>query len=251
MNFEQLIKLNEKRIYRELDKIAIDKSLKSNLISRIEELKSNLISRIEKLEYKRYESEHEIYELEEKNIELQDINFENELKNVYLRDRNCNLLLKNEDLEWKVHKLTEENENLKDINDKLYDKNGDLEVDVKFLRHTNSSNTLEIVSFLTSYENIKRRYDINNVPYKMTSEEDLTKIFGFKFEDIKGFNDLTKEDREVVFCGILNFLNENSLGNRAQNIPIEIYKEGEEFRFLTVEDNYQEVFMDKEGKVYK
>ena len=136
---------------------------------------------------------------------------------------------------------------LEDKNAELAEENRDLKEDFK---NSESINTLKVASFFTSYENIQRRYDLNNVPYQMENPEDIAKVFGLRFDSIQGFYDLSQEDKEIFKNGIVKFLNAFGLGNRVPYLPIKVWKENGEFRFLTLEGGARQQFMKSTGEVY-
>ena len=124
---------------------------------------------------------------------------------------------------------------LEDRNYELKEENEDLRYDLDLFKNSESASTLAVASFFTNYENIQRRYDSNNVPYQMESIEDVAKIFGLRLNSVQGFNSLNEDDREIFANGIVKFLNAHGLGNRVPYIPTKVWKEGDEFRFLTLE----------------
>lgn len=136
---------------------------------------------------------------------------------------------------------------LEDRNEELEEENRDLKEDFK---NSESINTLKVDSFFTTYQNIQRRYDANNVPYQMESEDDITKVFGLRFNRIEGFSELSEDDKEIFKSGVIKFLNGFGLGNRVPYIPTKVWKEGSEFRFLTLEGRYRQQFMNTKGEVY-
>lgn len=151
------------------------------------------------------------------------------------------------DLILKIKQLEEKNKELEYQNEELQEENRDLKEDFK---NSESASTFEVASFFTNYENIQRRYDSNNVPYQMQGTEDLAKVFGLRFESVQGFYNLSEEDKEIFKKGIVNFLNAHGLGNRVPYLPVKVWKDGVEFRFLTLECGERQQFMNAEGVVY-
>lgn len=139
---------------------------------------------------------------------------------------------------------------LEDKNEELKEQNEDLKYDLETYKASDNATTLEVASYFTNYENIQRRYDLNNVDYQMQGAEDLTKVFGLRFESIEGFNNLSEDDKEVFKNGVVRFLNGFGLGNRVPYLPIKVWKENGEFRFLTLEGGARQQFMKSTGEVY-
>ena len=84
----------------------------------------------------------------------------------------------------------------------------------------------------------------------METVKDIEKVFGLNFRQIKGFNNLSENEKGVFSNGIVRFLNGFGLGNRTPNLPIHVWKEGNEFRFLTLEGGERQQFMNSVGEVY-
>lgn len=147
----------------------------------------------------------------------------------------------------KVFKLEDmENKRLLKTIEKLNDKVHDLECE---LRESKDYRTVKIADFFTDYSNIQNRYDINNVKYQMKHIDDITRVFGITMEQVKGFSDLTQEDQVVFSRGILDYINSWGLGNRVQHLPIKVWKEDNEFRFLTLLGKDRIEYMDSKGNI--
>ena len=148
----------------------------------------------------------------------------------------------------KVFKLeVMENKRLLKTIEKLNDKVHDLECE---LRDSKDYKTVKIANFFTDYSNIQNRYDYNNVNYQMQSIDDITKVFGITMDQIRGFSDLTEEDQATFKKGILDYINSWGLGNRIQHLPVKVWKERDEFRFLTLLGKDRIEYMNKNGEVY-
>lgn len=139
---------------------------------------------------------------------------------------------------------------LEDKNDMLKDEIDDLKYDLDLFKNSESASTLAVASFFTSYENIQKRYDVNGVPYQMQTTEDISKVFGLRFNSIQGFNSLNEDEQEVFSYGVIKFLNNHGLGNRVPYLPVKVWKEGSEYRFLTLECGERHFFMNAKGEVY-
>lgn len=230
MNNERLIKLNNSEIFR----------MKVCLSARKEDIKATKIEDNTDIEAVKVVSDFLNDEVN-KEIEVIDGIYEKLSSNKSIcadleELSKADLILKIKELENKNYELKEENEDLK------YDLNAVKELD--------NMTTIEVASYFTSYENIQRRYDANDVPYQMQSVEDLAKVFGLRFESIQGFYDLSQEDKEIFKNGIVKFLNGFGLGNRVPYLPTKVWKENNEFRFLTLEGKERQQFMNSKGEVY-
>ena len=139
---------------------------------------------------------------------------------------------------------------LEDKNDMLKDEIDDLKYDLDLFKNSESASTLAVADYFSNYENIQKRYDANNVSYQMENIEDVSKVFGLRVNNIQGFSSLSEDDKEIFTNGIVRFLNTYGLGNRVPYLPVKVWKEGNEFRFLTLEGGERQQFMNSKGDVY-
>ena len=148
----------------------------------------------------------------------------------------ADLILKIKELENKNYEIKEEIE--------------DLKYDLELYKNSESASTLAVADYFSNYENIQKRYDANNVSYQMENIEDVSKVFGLRVNNIQGFSSLSEDDKEIFTNGIVRFLNTYGLGNRVPYLPVKVWKEGNEFRFLTLEGGERQQFMNSKGDVY-
>ena len=103
------------------------------------------------------------------------------------------------------------------------------------IKNNNYSNTLEKIlitnTLLMSYDSLKSRFDSNNVSYNFSPLEDLQKIFGFKIDNIEGYNELDNYYKEIFNNHILNYINSVGLDYKIYNLPRKIILEVENNRF--------------------
>ncbi|MBO3314521.1 hypothetical protein [Clostridium perfringens] len=96
-----------------------------------------------------------------------------------------------------------------------------------------------------TYEQIEERYIKYNIPgnYKFQNAEQVKNVFGWDFRTIRGFKNLTEEDKQLAEHLICNYLNGFGLGSRHKQRPTGIKKEKERQRFVVnFKDGYSYLY---------
>ncbi len=91
--------------------------------------------------------------------------------------------------------------------------------------------------------NIYRQYDERGLTdYKLTSLDDMKAIHGYDIHELKGFSDLTTENKELFSMFIINFFNAHGMERRSVLQPLQVnYVQHTEYARPTGE-------IDNEGK---
>lgn len=96
-----------------------------------------------------------------------------------------------------------------------------------------------------SYQEIEERYIKYNVPghYKFQNADQVKQVFGWDFRTIRGFKNLSEEDKELAEHLICNYLNGFGLGSRHKQRPTAIKKEPRWFK-VNFKDGYSHLYFD-------
>lgn len=81
-------------------------------------------------------------------------------------------------------------------------------------------------NIFTTFNNVKNRFEANNVPFTMTNIEQITKVFGIKMDCIEGYSDLSEHEKTIVNKAVLQTVNSCGLDSKAEYLPrtIKLYK---------------------------
>lgn len=71
----------------------------------------------------------------------------------------------------------------------------------------------------------------NNTYYKCLSEEDFEQVFGYNFNQIVGYDEMTESSKQLIKHGILNLSNYGGMDHKADNLVYKIELDSKNNRF--------------------
>lgn len=96
-----------------------------------------------------------------------------------------------------------------------------------------------------SYKEIEQRYIYCDIKgkYKFRNADEVKKVFGWDFRTIRGFKDLSEENKIIAEFLICNYLNGFGLGIRHKQRPTSIKFEGNKFKVNIKDDGFSYLYL--------
>lgn len=98
-----------------------------------------------------------------------------------------------------------------------------------------------------SYREIEQRYIDNNIQghYKFQNADEVEKVFGWDFRTIRGFENLSDNDKELAEWLICNYLNGWGLASRHEQRPKSIKRESNRFKVTFKDKEYSYLYFNE------